>query len=139
MNSVLSDVSLSNVSLSASDGAVHWTLWPKRCKRMKHCISKSTSGSIEIRRPSKMPVRGGSRSRYSIAKPYFTIAEVALNHKLSSDPGGVRRCPTNSCPASCCSIETHFRGCYLSYRMIVNVLQAVYYKLGKIGTFSMLR
>ena len=62
-------------------GATHSTLWPNKCSKTKHCISKSTSGSSTILRPSKMPVRGGSRSRYSIAKPYFTIRDVAFSHR----------------------------------------------------------
>src|SRR5688572_29272608 len=97
----LSAVCCSSASLPASEGATHCTECPNRCNRMKHCISKSTSGSMTSRRPSKMPVRGGSRSRYSITKPYFTIREAHLIH--SSTKGGLgirptRRLPTSSGP-----------------------------------------
>src|SRR5512132_125450 len=38
-----------------------------------------------MRRPSKMPVRGGSRSRYSMANPYLTTPELtAVQMSISS-------------------------------------------------------
>ncbi len=47
------------------------------------CVDSSSlaqASAYKILNPSKMPVLGVSRSRYSIMKPYFSIADVALNH-----------------------------------------------------------
>src|SRR6478735_8917987 len=101
MNSALSSVCCSAASLCSIDGATHWTECPNRCNSRKHCISKPTSGSTTIRRPSKMPVRGGSRSRYSTTKPRLTIAEVTGTHSETRSAVGsapTRRVPTSSWP-----------------------------------------
>src|SRR5262245_41473215 len=103
MNRSRSSVCCRSASLCSSDGATHWTEWPKRCSSRKHCISNPTSGSITIRKPSKMPVRGGSRSRYSSTKPCLTTPDVALPHRLTRSSAcacPTRRAPTISCPGS---------------------------------------
>ena len=101
MNAARSVVCRSAASLCSIDGATHSTLWSNKCSKTKHCISKSTFGSSTILKPSNMPVRGGSSSRYSIVNPYFTIRAVAFRHKFTSGCDGMhptKRCPTNSCP-----------------------------------------
>src|SRR5262245_19255730 len=47
---------------------------------------------MTMRRPSKMPVRGGSRSRYSMAKPYLTTPLLAAAQMSISSCTGM--CPT---------------------------------------------
>src|SRR5436190_22829785 len=102
MNLALSVVFCRSPSLCSSDGATHCTEWPNRCSSRKHCISKPTSGSITMRSPSKTPVRGGSRSRYSMAKPYLTMPdETLIQRSTRSSPGiwPTSRVPTISWPA----------------------------------------
>ena len=55
-----------------------------------------------MRNPSKMPVRGGSRSRYSIVNPCFTTPdEIAAQSRIKSWVGmWPTRVPATSCPGS---------------------------------------
>jgi hypothetical protein len=44
------------------------------------------------------PVRGASRSRYSITKPYLTIPDDTRLHRFTMSPLG--NCPTSRAPTS---------------------------------------
>src|SRR5262245_8852067 len=49
------------------------------------------------------PVRGGSRSRYSMTKPFLTMPDEILGQKSTMSLDGIwptRRAPTSSCPGS---------------------------------------
>src|SRR5690349_24094246 len=70
---------------------------------------------MTMRSPSKMPVRGGSRSRYSITIPYLTTPDVTSRHSATMSFEGsspTRRLLASSRPCTvsiCESLQQRLR------------------------------